>query len=138
MSQGKQRHMRHRPRSLGRRIAGWLVVAAGLAMIVLPGPGILFLAFGILILGPHDPVLRRWAVIFRLELRKLSRADSPKVRLAGQWLRQRHHHARLMIREQLHRHACGQPFSPGIRIWIGLTLFGALASLGVGLFMILS
>jgi hypothetical protein len=138
MTQADRRHMRHRPRSLRRRVGGWVVVAAGLAMIVLPGPGLLAIALGMVILGRHDPTLRRWAVLLRLGLRRLSQAESSAVRTLGQWLRRRHLMARLMVREQLHRHASGQPFSLGIRIWIGLTLISALASLCLGLFMILS
>lgn len=138
MTQGNRRHVRHRPQSLRRRIGGWTVVAAGLAMIVLPGPGLLALALGIIILGRHDPTLRRWAVLLRMSLRRLSQAEGSAARTLGQWLRQRHLMARLLVREQLHRHASGQPFSLGIRIWIGLTLFSALASLCLGLFMILS
>jgi hypothetical protein len=107
-------------------------------MIVLPGPGLLALAVGIILLGRHDPTLRRWAVLLRMSLRRLSQAEVSAVRRLGQWLRQRHASARLLVREQLHRHAHGQPFSLGIRIWIGLTLFSAVASLCVGLFMILS
>jgi hypothetical protein len=107
-------------------------------MIVLPGPGLLALAFGILILGRHDPTLRRWAVLLRMSLRRLSQAEASTVRALGQCLRRWHQHARLLVREQLHRHASGQPFSLAVRLWIGLTLFGALASLGLGLFMILS
>jgi hypothetical protein len=106
-------------------------------MIALPGPGLLALAVGIIILGRHDPTLRRWAVLLRMSLRRLSQAESSMVRGLGRWLRHQHLLARLFIREQLHRHACGQPFSLGVRIWIGLTLFGALASLCLGMFMIL-
>src|SRR4051794_1106379 len=138
MTKRNRRHMRHRPRSLGRRIAGWLVVAAGLAMILLPGPGLLALAVGIIILGRHDPTLRRWAVYLRLSLRRLSQAEAAEVRRIGQWLRRWHQQARFLVREQLHRHASGQPLSLGVRIWIALTLCGALASLCLGLFMILS
>nr|ALS89431.1 helix-turn-helix domain protein [uncultured bacterium] len=107
-------------------------------MIVLPGPGLLALALGIVILGRHDPTLRRWAVLLRMSLRRLSQAEGTAVRTLGQWLRRRHLMARLLVQEQVHRHARGQPFSLGIRIWIGLTLFSALASLCLGLFMILS
>jgi hypothetical protein len=138
MTQTNRRHMRHRPRSLRRRIGGWVVVAAGLAMIVLPGPGLLALALGIVILGRHDPTLRRWAVLLRMSLRRLSQAEGATARTLGQWLRRRHLMARQLVREQVHRHANGQPFSPGVRIWIGLTLFSAVVSLCLGLFMILT
>ena len=138
MKQVYRRNVRHRPRSLPRRVLGWSVVVAGLVMLVLPGPGLLALALGIIILGRHDPTLRRWAVWFRLGLRRLSRAESPTVRPIGRWLREQQCRARQQIREQLQRHAHGQPLSPAVRLWIGLTLAMAIVSAGVGLYMILS
>src|SRR5690242_302627 len=125
MTQGKRHQMRHRPRSLRRRIGGWVIIVAGLAMIVLPGPGLLALALGIIVLGRHDPTLRRWALHLRLLLRRMSQVDARAIRGLGLWLRRQHFVARLLIREQVHRHANGQPFSLGVRIWIALTLFSA-------------
>lgn len=111
---------------------------AGLAMLVLPGPGLLALALGVIILGPDDPTLRGWAVRCRLSVRRLCHAKSPTVRTIGYWLRGHLRQARLLIREQLERHARGEPLSLIIRLWIVLTIVLALASAGLSLYLMLS
>ncbi len=138
MSQSYRRNRRHQPCGLLLRIVGWSVVLAGLAMLVLPGPGLLALALGVIVLGPDDPALRGWAVRCRLSIRRLCHAKSPAVRTIGYWLRGHLRQARLLIREQLQRHARGEPLSLVIRLWIVLTIVLALASAGVSLYMILS
>ncbi len=106
-------------------------------MLVLPGPGLLALALGIILLGRRDPVLRRWAVLIRLYVRRLSRAERRIVRWVGTWLQSHLCRTRLLIREQLHRHAQGQPLSTWVRLWIGLTFLIAIMSLGVSLYLLL-
>ena len=137
MSRMYRVELRDRPPSLPRRILGWAAVVAGAAMLVLPGPGLLALALGIILLGRRDPTLRRWAVGVRLRVRRLSQSEQRAVRCFGWWLRAHIHQGRLYIREQTHRHACGQPLSLGLRIWIVVTVAIAIASLGVTIYMFL-
>ena len=137
MSHVYRRNLRHQPPSLVRRILGWLSIVAGLLMLVLPGPGLLALALGIILLGRRDPVLRRWAVLIRLYVRRLSRAERRIVRWVGTWLQSHLCRAGLLIREQLHRHAQGQPLSTWVQLWIGLTFLFAIMSLGVSLYLLL-
>lgn len=129
--------LRHQPPSLARRIAGWLVVVAGLAMLVLPGPGLLALVLAIMLLGRRDPTLRRLAVLLRLTLRRLSRAEHAAVRRVGRWLRQQHAHSRTFIREQVRRHADGEPLALWVRVWIGVTLATMVTGIGIGLLVLL-
>ncbi len=137
MSHLRHRDLHHRPPSLLRRMLGWLAVAAGLAMIVLPGPGLLALALGVILLGRRDPTLRRCAVLLRINLRHLSRARQRRVRLIGQWLWAHHRQARGFIREQVQRHAHGQPLSLWVRVWIGFTVVTGVVGIGASLFMLL-
>lgn len=138
MDETYKRDLRHIPRSLRRRIIGWVLLAIGVAMLVLPGPGLLFIALAAIVLGRRDPILRRPNLIVRLSLRRLSRAEQRLVRWAAIWLREHHRGARLFVREQLHFHAQGRPLNPWIRIWIGMTLAIALASLGAGIYALLA
>ncbi len=105
-------------------------------MIVLPGPGLLALALGVVLLGRRDPLLRRCGVLLRLGLRRLSRAEQQVVRQVGCWLRVRHAQARMLVREQVHRHARGEPLSLWVRVWIGITIVSAAAGLGLGLLLL--
>ncbi len=55
-----------KPARIGREIVGWLLVAAGVAALILPGPGLLLLALGLWVLAKNyswadrllDPVKR--------------------------------------------------------------------------------
>lgn len=47
MTQDVKRGQRSRAQRLGLELLGWVLVAAGLAAIVLPGPGLLLLALGL-------------------------------------------------------------------------------------------
>ena len=59
---------------LGRQILGWVLVAAGLAALVLPGPGLLLLAAGLTLLaGSHDWA-RRWSEPIRKKAKEAARA----------------------------------------------------------------
>jgi hypothetical protein len=107
-------------------------------MLVLPGPGLLTLGLGIIILGSDDPGLRSLGVRFRMAIRRLCHARSPLVRAFGMWLRQHIRQTRKIIGEQLRRHARGEPLSPMVRLWIILTAMFALAGAGLGFYMILS
>jgi len=127
----------HQPQSRIRTLCGWLCIAAGIAMLVLPGPGLLGIALGIILLGRNHPLLRRAALILRLRLRRLRQADHALVQRAGRWLYTRHRESRLFIHDQLQRHARGEPFAPLVRIWIGLTILFALIGCGVSMAMMM-
>ncbi len=114
------------------------MIVAGLVLVVLPGPGLLALALGIVLLGRHDPTLRRSAILLRLSVRRMSRAERRWIRWAGAWLRHHQSRSRLIIREQVRRCAAGHPLSPSVWLWIVLSLGVAMMSIGVSLYMLLS
>ena len=47
-------------RRIGITIAGVIVILAGIAMLVLPGPGILTIILGLMLLGVEFAFARRW------------------------------------------------------------------------------
>jgi uncharacterized membrane protein YbaN (DUF454 family) len=103
------RRTRHAPRSLARRILGWLVLSLGLLGLALPVlPGLLLLGLGIVILGPRDPSLRRLAIRIRLLLRRWSKARHPHLRRLGCYVRSRYRASRLALRTYLHDYAHGR------------------------------
>jgi uncharacterized protein (TIGR02611 family) len=59
----------HRVRSLARNLAGFALLIAGAAMIVLPGPGWVTIALGLALLAPDFP----WA---RAALERVKRAGA--------------------------------------------------------------
>ncbi len=138
MSNVRRHDPRHRPPGMPRRILGWLAIIAGLLMLILPGPGFLALAVGIILLGPRDPALRRSAVALRLALRQLSHAKQRHVRIIGKWLRARHRSARLLIRDQVNRQMHGQPVGPTVKLLIGIAAATAAIGIGISLFILLS
>ena len=101
-------------------------------MVVLPGPGLLAIALGIILVGRNDPTLRRWSVWLRMMLRRMCHSRQQTIRTSGLFLREQHRQSRLFIREELHRHASGKPFSAGVQIMIGFALLMTLISLGAG------
>ncbi len=101
----RRRHV-HKP--LTRRIVGWSMVGLALLGFVLPIlPGVVFLGVGIVLLGPHDPTLRRVAIAARVVLRRLSQAKQRHLRYVGCVARSRYRDARLALRMYLHQHECG-------------------------------
>jgi ABC-type Fe3+ transport system permease subunit len=126
----------HAPPGRLRRIVGWIAVVAGIAMVVLPGPGLLSIALGIVLLGRREPTLRRWSVTLRHTLRRMSRARQRRIGALGWFLRHRYRESRRFIREQVHRHAHGQPFSPVVRLLIGIALLATLITVGAGAAML--
>lgn len=106
-------------------------------MLILPGPGLIVIAVGVILLGRQNPTLRRWAVILRLQLRQLKHAQQPLLRRFGAWLYMYHRRSRHFIHQQHELHARGEPLAPLIQIWIGITILGILISLGLSIFMIL-
>ncbi len=135
---GRQKHDFRDAPGLARQVLGWIVIGLGLALMPLPGPGLLVLVLGIMLLGPRHPAIRRWAILIRLALRRLSQAEHRLLRRCGIVLRARHAQARAFVREQLHRQADGQPLAPAILLWIAFTILTVLVSAGMGLVMLLS
>ncbi len=61
--------------SLGRQILGWVLVVAGLAALVLPGPGLLLLAAGLTLLASSYEWARRWSEPVRKKAKKAAKAS---------------------------------------------------------------
>ncbi len=101
-------HRRHVPRSLLRRIVGWCMIVFALLGFVFPIlPGFPFLVPGILLLGPHDPTLRRCALMIRMVLRRWSQMQQPHLRWSGKWSREQYRRTRHAFRMHLHQYQCG-------------------------------
>ena len=112
-----------------RRTLGWGMVALALLGILLPVlPGVIFLALGIIILGPHDPTLRRAAVWIRLTLRRWSQVKQRHLRALGSLARARYRDSRLALRAHLHRHEAGAFGWRSHMLLLGVTLLGAVVA----------
>lgn len=115
-----------------RRVAGWSLICLALLGMALPVlPGLIFLVFGILVLGPHDPMLRRIAVAIRIVLRRWSQMRQRHMRRLGCFARERYSESRRVVRAHLHRHQHGES---GWRTHVSLllvTLIGLTASAGI-------
>ena len=123
---------RHVPRSLLRRVAGWCLIVLAVLGVALPVlPGLPFLALGILVLGPHDPTLRRIAVALRLLLRRWSQARHRHVRRTGSWARQQYRDARHALRAHLHRHRHGADGWRSHLALLGVMLISVTISAGI-------
>jgi hypothetical protein len=107
-------------------------------MLVLPGPGLIALAIGIILLGRRDRLLRRAALALHMALRGLSRAEQPKVRAVGAWLRARHAGARRFVRDEVIGYGQGRSLRLVTKIWIGITLLLTALAAGVGLIALFS
>lgn len=57
-------------RRIGITIAGVIVILAGVAMLVLPGPGILTIVLGLMILGTEFEFARRWVAYIKKRTRQ--------------------------------------------------------------------
>jgi len=51
-------------------IAGVIVILAGIAMLVLPGPGLLTIVFGLMILGAEFEFARKWVHHIKMRARQ--------------------------------------------------------------------
>jgi UPF0716 family protein affecting phage T7 exclusion len=51
-------------------LAGVVVILAGVAMLVLPGPGILTIVLGLMILGSEFEFARRWVATIKMRTRQ--------------------------------------------------------------------
>jgi hypothetical protein len=130
------RRRRHPPRSLTRRIVGWIVLSLGVLGLAVPVlPGLLLLGLGMLILGPRDPALRRATVQIRLALRHWSRARHPRLRQIGRWVRQRHRAARATLRSHLHDYMHGRMSWTAHLLMLAVSLIG-MAVTATTVFMI--
>jgi hypothetical protein len=130
----RQTKHRHMPRPIIRRVLGWSAIVVGLLGVVLPVlPGVVFFALGAVLLGPHDPTLRRIAVGIRLFLRRWSCAKQRHVRRIGQYVRSQYREQRLLLRAYLHRHERGEQSWRGHYVLLALTLFVLALTAGIGL-----
>lgn len=108
------------------------MIALGILGCILPVlPGLVLIAFGIVVIGPHDPLLRRIATLVRLLLRRWSRVRQPQVRRLGRWVRWQYRAARLTLREHLHRHEHGAEGWRAHLPLLGVTLAGVAMSAAV-------
>lgn len=129
-------HRRHAPRPLLSRLAGWALIGLGLLGIVLPVlPGLIFIALGIITLGPHDPTLRRVAVAIRIVLRRWSQSKQRHLRAIGSIARSWHRATRLALREQLHQHERGERGWRAHARLLAILLIGLSISAGIMLFV---
>jgi hypothetical protein len=75
-----------------RNLVGWILIGVGLLGVALPIlPGWLLLVPGIMLVGTHDPLLRRGMVGLHLLLRRLSRMKQRHLRRLGMVGRRRYH-----------------------------------------------
>lgn len=127
-----QRHYLHRRpvrRSLMRRVLGWTMIALALLGFVLPLlPGIVFLGLGIVLLGPHDPTLRRVGLGARMVLRRWSQVRQRHLRSIGWFARQRYTTTRLTLREYLNKRSAGTTSPHLERVLLTITLIGVLVA----------
>jgi uncharacterized protein (TIGR02611 family) len=72
-------HTRRAARRTGITIAGVIVILAGIAMLVLPGPGLLTIVLGLVILGAEFEFARRW--VERIKIRARQALDYARRRL---------------------------------------------------------
>src|SRR5712672_347226 len=63
-------HTLRAARRIGITIAGVIVILAGVAMLVLPGPGILTIVLGLMILGSEFEFARRWVATIKMRTRQ--------------------------------------------------------------------
>ena len=100
----------------------------GFALPILPG--VIFLALGIITLGPHDPTLRRAAVAIRIALRRWSQVKQQHFRALGRVARARYRSSRLALRAHLHRHEAGSVSWRSHLLLLGVTLLGMVVAAG--------
>jgi len=125
---------RHVQRPLPRRIAGWALIGLALLGMVLPVlPGLIFLALAIVLLGPHDPLLRRAGIAIRLLLRRLSHARHRWLRALGCEARWRYASARKQVRQVMHHHQRGEIGWRAHLPLLATMLLGLTVSAAIGL-----
>ena len=127
---------RHVQRSMIRRILGWSSIVLGLLGIVLPVlPGLIFIAVGIVLLGPHDPALRRMAIAIRMILRRWSQTKQRHMREIGRFARRRYREQRNLLRSHLHQHEHGGQSWRGHYVLLAITLAALAITAGIGFFV---
>ncbi len=96
-------------------------------------PGLIFLALAVVLLGPHDPLLRRAGVAIRVLLRRLSQVRLRWLRALGCEARWRYAQARKQLRDVLQRHQRGEIGWRTHLPLIATMLAGMTASAAIGL-----
>ena len=76
-------HTLRAARRIGITIAGVIVILAGIAMLVLPGPGLLTIVLGLMILGAEFEFARRWVVYIKIRLRQALEYARRRLRRPG-------------------------------------------------------
>ncbi len=116
-----------------RRIIGWSVLALGIVGVVIPIlPGFPFVVLAVFLIGPHDPLLRRFGILIHLLLRRWSQAKHPKMRQVGMYIRNLYYEKRLLLREHLHQREYGGQTWRGHYLLLALTLFALAISASIG------
>ncbi len=134
-----RRNRHYPPPSLPRRIVGWTCILLGLTGLLVPVlPGIVLLMVGTVLLGPHEPKLRRTAFAIRWTLRRWSSASHPLLRHWGWTIRRRHRSVRLLVRSQVGRFQRGEFGRRDYAIWAACALFSAVLFTGVAVALHLS
>ena len=96
-------------------------------------PGLIFLALAVVLLGPHDPLLRRAGVAIRVLLRRLSQVRLRWLRALGCEARWRYAQARKQLRDVLQRHQRGEIGWRSHLPLFATMLMGMTASAAIGL-----
>jgi hypothetical protein len=94
-------------------------------------PGLIFFVFGILLLGPYEPGLRRIAFAIRLMLRRWCQVKNPAMRRLGWTVRQQHRVMRLAIRSRVARFQRGEYRRRDYLAWLALFVLGITAYVGI-------
>jgi uncharacterized membrane protein YbaN (DUF454 family) len=107
-----------------------MIVLALLGFVLPLLPGVVFLGLGIVLLGPHDPTLRRVGLWARMLLRRWSQARQRHLRSLGQFARQRYCVTRLTLREYLRKRAAGNTRHGLELVLLTVTLLGVVVAFG--------
>lgn len=94
-------------------------------------PGVVFLVPAILLIGPHDPGLRRVALLIRMVLRRASRVKHQRLRQIGRFAHTRYNESRRLVRAHLHQHQDGKAGWRTHLPLLAITLIGLTASAGI-------
>ncbi len=85
----KRREIRHPTRKLILNTVGWIVLAIGIAMIFLPGPGLLVVLIGVMLADfPGKSKVQRWIIsrqaVLKIANRLRTAFDKPPLSVSSQ------------------------------------------------------